>query len=544
MSLWEQVSSAEVHLESNWGWDGSTFRKRTYGEMFESARAVGAALRARGVQAGELVPAVLTNGLAVPAGVLGVWMTGAAVASLPIIARGMSAERYGEQILRLASLLDSEFILIEERFLALLPDDPSNLGVELVSFEGLEANGGRLDPQFPGAHETALVQFSSGTTGEPRGAELATAAIGGQLRRLRETMNIGPGDVGYSWLPMSHDMGLIGCGLLSWYSGMTSVLSTPERFLQSPRTWLEDCAELQVTVTAAPPFALDLAVRADKASPLRKELMIRHCTVGAERIHWDVLARTAAAFDGRGLGLAPLTAAYGLAEATLAVTTGDLESNPTAIDVDPAALAAGSVEIVEPGGEGETMRVVSVGKPLAGVSVEVEGEVGEIRVESPCLAKGYFRNKEATAERFLADGFRTADVGFKLGGDLFVTGRTDDLIILGGKNVYVEALEEEIGSRKGIRKGNCAIVATRSGERQILGVVAEAKPADDPDLPALERTLKHQVLSGIGVSIDRVVFLSPGSFPKTPSGKVQRYLCRQMISDRSDQMVGSGGSNF
>jgi fatty-acyl-CoA synthase len=535
MKLWERLTSPGALARQNWGWDGSAFQERTYGEIFESARHAGAGLGSRGVQAGDVVPAVLTNGLPVPAGILGIWMAGATVASLPIPARGMSPEHYGEQIHTFASLLGAEFILLEERFLSMLPVDTAALGIEFVSFESLQAGARSIEPEFLGPLDTALVQFSSGTTGEPRGVELTSAAIDAQLERLANAFAVGPGDVGYSWLPMSHDMGLIGCGLLGWYSGMNSVLSTPERFLQSPRTWLADCAELGVTVTAAAPFALDLAVRADKARPLRKRLKIRQCILGAERIDWYVLEQMVSAFGDRGCGLNSLTAAYGLSEATLAVTAGDPKGVPSAVDVDLAALADGSVQIVEPGSTRETMRVVSVGKPLPGMSVAVDGEVGEVLVDSPSLAKGYFKNEAATAERFSGNGFKTADIGFQHEGQLFVTGRADDLIILGGRNIYVEAIEEEIADQKGIRKGNCAIVSTQCRQGQVLGLVAEIRSADNPDLSDLDRLVRRQVMSRIGASVDMVVFLPAGTFPKTPSGKVQRYRCRQILREQADR---------
>jgi fatty-acyl-CoA synthase len=526
-SFWDRFADPEVLARGYWGWEGDSFKRRTYGEIFEAGRRLAAALRQRGVGPGDVVPAVLTNGPSVHSGIAGVWMAGATLASLPIISRGMSPESYGDQILGLISLVGAEFVLVEERFISLLPAD-LDVGVEIVSYERLIEHPDRLDPQFPEPLDTALIQFSSGTTGEPRGAELTTEALEAQLRELTATLEVDEGDVGYTWLPFSHDMGLIGCGLLTWYAGMESVVSTPERFLQSPRTWMQDCADFGVTVTAAPPFALDLAARTDRIKPLRSRLALRLCIVGAERIEWASLSGMASTFEDRGLDLSVFTPAYGLAEATLAVTTGDPRATPAPLDVDAFALAADSVEVVDADHE-NALRIVSSGTPLPGTEVTVDGQVGEIRVTSPSLAKGYFKNESATAERFLPDGLRTADLGFQHEGELFVTGRSDDLIIVGGRNVYVEALEEELGDRKGIRKGNCAIVDVPVEGRTRIGVVAEVRPADEPDPTALGELLKRQVLESLGVSVDEVVLLPPGGFPKTPSGKVQRYRCRQLL---------------
>jgi acyl-CoA synthetase (AMP-forming)/AMP-acid ligase II len=466
-------------------------------------------------------------------------MAGATAASLPIIARGMSPEWYGDQIRRLASLLESDFILVEERFISMLPPDASP-GLELVSFESLEEYSFRLEPEFPGTDDLVLIQFSSGTTGEPRGAELTTKAISAQLQGLVERFDICSEDRGCSWLPMSHDMGLIGCGLLTWYAGMESLVSMPERFLQEPQTWLQDCAEFGVTITAAPPFALDVAARADEVAPLRDALKLRLCIVGAERVDWGSLSRVASTFQDRGLDLAALTPAYGLSEATLAVTVGDPGVVPRALDVNASALAEGSLDIVA-ADHNEALRIVSAGTVMPATEVAVNGDVGEIQVNSPSLAKGYFRNERETAKRFRPEGLMTGDLGFRHEGELFVTGRTDDLIIIGGRNVYVESVEAEISDQRGVRKGNCAIVDFSVNGKTKIGLVAEIKPAGGRDSAELTKLLKKQTLQRLGAHVDRVVLLSPGSFPKTPSGKVQRYRCRQLAREATVSASPSPG---
>lgn len=530
MTVWDQLANPAVLAQEHWDWNGSEFKRNTYGGIFEAARRAAAGLRKRGLEPGGVVPAVMTNGPSVAAGMVGTWMAGGALASLPIIARGMTAERYAQQILQLAALLDSQFILVEERFIAMLPEN-ANIGIELVSYESLVNSPSRLDPNFPAPDDTVLIQFSSGTTGQPRGAELTTSAIEAQLLELANGLELDPKtDVGYTWLPLSHDMGLIGCVLLAWYTGIRGAVSPPERFLQSPGSWLEDCADFGATMTGGPPFALDLAVRAERLNPSSKNLSVRCCLVGAERIDWDVLVRAAAALGHRGLDLSKFTSAYGLAEATLAVAIGDLDAPPSTLDVDVSAIAEGSVQAVAEDHE-DALRVVSTGPALPGSEVSIDPSTSEILVRSSSLASGYFGNKEATAERFQGGVLRTGDLGFLHDGELFITGRSDDLVVIGGRNVYVEALEAELGDRKGIRKGDCAIVDVAIDSRTQIGLVVELKSADDPDAVALADDLKQQIVHAVGLGVDRVVLVPPGVFPKTPSGKAQRYRCRELVSE-------------
>jgi fatty-acyl-CoA synthase len=528
MSLWDTFLSPRTLARDTWQWNGVEFRRRTYGDGVAAARHAAAGLRRRGVRAGSVVALVITNGPDAISCVGGAWFAGAKVASLPIIARGMSVDSYVAQLRGLCELLGAECLVVEDRFLAFLPDD-ADLGVDLVGCRGLLETAEMADVSPPPETETMFIQFSSGTTSEPRGVELTGEAIEAQLATLSAEAEIDPErDRGYTWLPMSHDMGFFGCSLLAWYSGIPGVMATPERFLGAPRTWFDDCAEFGATLTSAPPFALDIAARAERVRSSGKPLQLRQCLIGAEEILWPTLEKALDAFGPRGLKAAALTPGYGLAEAVLGITGERLGATPSFVDVDREALADGRVEPVEPE-HPAARRLVSTGEALPGVTVKIDPRGNEITIASPSLGSGYFGNEKLTAERFVDGELRTGDTGFLHGGKLFVSGRNDDLLTVRGRNVYVQETERELGAEPALFMGNCAIVDLPDRARPRIVLVAELSDRR-VDAQELALRLHRLTLESCGLTIDDFLFLDRGTFPKTPSGKAQRYRCRQLAA--------------
>jgi acyl-CoA synthetase (AMP-forming)/AMP-acid ligase II len=539
MTLWEQLIENEYGANTVWEWDGAEFREGSWRRLVEAARGIAASLRKRGVGRGSIVPAVLTNGPDVTPAFMGIWMAGGTIASLPIIARGMSVETYMQQLTSCCHALGAEWLLAEERFLDFMPRD-GGLGVEVVGYGSL-LGASPIDPEPPALDKTIFIQFSSGTTGEPHGVELSGAAIEAQLQLLTSHLAIDPeSDVGCMWLPQSHDMGFFGCTLLAWYSGIRGVKSTPERFLASPRDWLDDCARFGATVTAGPPFAVAVATRAERIRPSPEPLKLRLCLVGAEDVPWNVLTDAVEAFGPRGLALETFTPAYGLAEATLAVTAYRVEDPPQSLHVDVAALESGEIVTTAPFAP-NSRTLVSAGRPLAGTVVQIDAASGEVLVASPSLANGYFGDDAATKERFQNGAFSTSDLGFIRDQHLYVCGRCDDVLIVGGRNVYAHQLETIVGADAGIRRGNCALVTALDDPQRIAAVVEAA--SNDVDRGSIARRLQQTTREASGLSLDEVVFLPKGAFPKTPSGKTQRYRCRQIVREAldSERIVMRGG---
>ena len=527
LDLWEAVSRPSTLARDFWGWTGSEMRKGTYGDLFDSARRTAAALRGAGVQRGDTVAMVLTNSDGAMAGLMGAWLAGACVASLPIIARGMAIPAYVAQLRRLVREVDAELFLAEDRFLGFLPAE-DGLGAKAVAYERLLDCEARAQPEPLGVDDVIFIQYSSGSTGEPKGARLSLGAIESQLQALGEAMEIDPArDVGVTWLPMSHDMGLFGCMLLAWAWGMSGMRAAPERFIASPRSWLRDCAEINATVTAAPPFALNVAATA--AGGVSERLCVRTWLIGGDQINWQALTAAVDALRPLGVTLESMTVAYGLAEATLAVSIGDLQQAPRTLDADGPALMAGDVQLTS-AQDRHALRLVSAGRSLGGVQVRIDGRgLGEICVRTPSLADGYHCNEEATAAAFRHGELRTGDMGVMVDDELYVVGRSDDVIVIGGRNVRVYEMEAKLARLPGVRSGNCALIDPRDGSGGVA-LLAEVD-AEPRDLASLARTLRRSALELGGVPVRECLFIPKGHFPKTPSGKVQRFRCRALLAD-------------
>ncbi|HEX8075821.1 MAG TPA: AMP-binding protein [Thermoleophilaceae bacterium] len=527
--LWEAIARPSTLSRDLWEWTGSGFREGSWGDLLGSSCRAAAALRRRGVQRGEIVAAVITNSHAAIGGLVGAWFAGGRVASLPVLARGMSPSQYVAQLRRLIGELDASVLLAEARFLELLPVE-DGLGAELVSYESLLEGDGRADPEPLGRDEVVFIQYSSGTTGEPKGAMLTADAIGNQLLRLAEAMELDPErDVGVTWLPLSHDMGLFGCVLCAWAAGIPLLYGTPERFITGPHTWLEDCAAVGATVTAAPPFALDLAARSARRR-VSGPLSVRTWLIGADQIDWSRLTQGVEALAPLGVSLESITPAYGLSEATLAVTVGDLREAPNVVDVDGPALMAGNLESAAPDGP-RALRLVSAGSPIRDVRLRISESVGEVRVRTPSLAAGYHGNEAETRRTFQDGELRTGDVGLIVDGELYIVGRSDDVIVVGGRNVHAHELETRLGAHPGVRAGNCAMIDPRDGSGSVA-LVAEID-AGSVDEAALAQALRRTAHELAGVRVRQCLFLPRGRFPKTPTGKIQRFRCRALLADEA-----------
>jgi fatty-acyl-CoA synthase len=526
MIVWDAMTHPRTLAREIWEWDGKRYRAGTYGELLSDARRAATALRRRGVGSGRVVGGVLTNGPETTRAAIGVMFTGATFASLPMIARGMSLASYSRQLAGMCRHLGADLLLVEERFLRAIPAG-LDLGVEVVSYSSLLESTDMVDITPPELDEVLFIQFSSGTTGKPRGAELTGRAIEAQLIRLADALEIdSERDIGCMWLPLSHDMGIFGGAFLAWYVGMRAVKSTPERFLQAPRSWFDDCARFGATVTAGPPSALAMASRAEAARSSGEPLRLRVCLVGAEMVDWPVLERAAEVFAPRGLDLSTLTTAYGLAEATLAVTAGELDRAPAFVDVDADALALGTMHLADPI-DPRARRLVSAGTPLKDTEVSINRDTSEIVIRSRSLACGYFDNAKETRARFGDGAFRTSDLGFLHDGHLYVSGRSDDLLVLHGRNIFVDELEARVGAVPGIRDGNCAFVQQFGNGRHRVSLVAEAD--ESVDLATLASRLRRLTMEEEGVHVSECVFLPRNSFPMTPTGKVQRHRCLQLV---------------
>lgn len=517
-------------------WTGDAFVHLPWREVARDAHSMAARLRELGVGPGTRVACVLTNTPDTVRGLLGIWLAGGAVASMPLPTRGQSAEAYGEQLVALSARLEPTLLLLDDELVPLVPEELA-AQVPIRGWATLHG-GGSVDPSPPGRDELAFIQYSSGSTSTPKGCALTTGSIERQLEIILHLTGGRPGaDTVVSWLPLSHDMGMFGCLLYSWAYGFDLVLSTPERFGMAPRTWFRDMSEYEATMTAGTSTAVHLATRAQARSSLPRQLRLRAAVIGAERIDGDTLAAATEKFRPFGLSGTAFQPAYGMAEATLAVTGKPWQSEPRLLAFDRLALVDGSVVEVEHD-HPRASRLVSNGVALPGVSVHAggAGQVSEIEVSSPSLAAGYHRDPERTAERFKNGRLHTGDLGFLHDGELYVTGRVDDMLSVGGRKVYASEIESAVDSLTRIRKGCAAVVETGGAGGVQLVLLAEAmgKPRDFRPLAEEAASL---AMDRAGVALAECLFLPRGTLPKTPSGKIQRFRCRSLLQDASLEPV-------
>ncbi|MCP2163976.1 AMP-binding protein [Goodfellowiella coeruleoviolacea] len=528
--LWEALTDRAATARSALHcWVGDRFDSAPWRQVVRDAQAMTAGLRRAGVRSGTRVAAVLTNTPHAVRGVLAVWLAGGALASLPAPARGLARDEYAGQLTGICAQLGPTLFLTDQRTLDVLP---ASLGehVPVRSWESF-VDSGRVDPSPPGDDELAFVQYSSGSTSAPKGCALTPRAIAAQLDLVMSVLEGRPGgEVTASWLPLSHDMGMFGCLLTPWAHDFELWLSTPERFTFSPRTWFGDLAEFGATVTAGTNTALHLSARAGRSARLGRGLRTRVCVLGAERVDWDTLRLAVDAFGPHGLRAEAFTPAYGLAEATLAVTATPAAQAPRHLVLDAVALADGELVEVAPDDPAAT-RVVSAGLPgrgveLVGMSADAPRE---IQVRSASLAEGYLGDERRTREHFRDGTLLTGDLGFVRDGHLYPVGRVDDVLSVAGRKVHAREIESAVDGLDGVRRGCSALVGHYDGGGLRLTLFVELRrgPAD---YRALAERAAGLVMARGAVALDECVFLERNSLPRTPSGKIQRHRCWPLFS--------------
>ncbi|MFF9406840.1 fatty acyl-AMP ligase [Streptomyces anandii] len=391
----------------------------------------------------------------------------------------------------------------------------------------------------------AYLQYTSGSTGAPRGVVVTHGNLLANLRSIAHALDTGQGERIGGWLPFHHDMGLVGQLLLPLSLGGTSVLLSPEAFLKRPARWLEAIGRYEVAVSGAPDFAYELCVR---RVPQEEAALLdlsgwRTAVTGGEPVSATTARAFAERFAPAGLRPGALTPCYGLAEATLLVTAEDTRQPFSVRQVDGAALERDMLRDPRPGRPERSL--VACGRP-AGSEVRIvdpeslralpDGEVGEIWVRGAGVAGGYWRDRAATAEVFEAvtgDGeggfLRTGDLGALVEGRLHVTGRLKDVIIVAGRNVYPQDLEhavQRIGSMFG--PGTAFAVP---GERERIVLVQELRTHRryGLDLPGLAADVERCLAEEFEVAVDGVLLVRPGTIRRTTSGKVERAATRRLF---------------
>ncbi|MFD4233444.1 amino acid adenylation domain-containing protein [Streptomyces sp. NPDC058542] len=405
-----------------------------------------------------------------------------------------------------------------------------------------------------GRDDVAFVQFSSGSTGAPKGVEVTHGAVLANLEQIRAASALGPDDVVVSWMPYFHDMGLIGTHLAPLAARARQVKIGPLSFAKRPRLWFEVAARHRATVLSAANFALALAVRRVPEEVLaRLDLSaVRLILVGAEPIAPAVWRAFADRTRPSGLDPAAAQPVYGLAEATLAVTFPPPGEVAEPLVLDRASLSRGVAVDAEPG-EG-AVELMDVGRPVAGCAVRVvddagtvlgDRRTGHIMVSGPQLARGYHGLPDASAEVFAGGWLRTGDLGFLRDGRLCVTGRHKDVLFLNGRTFHATDMEEVAAATPGLPPGAPAVVGSTdpvTGAERVVVFVPWARPA--PEAADVLERVAARVREALLHDDVRVLALPPGAFPRTTSGKLQRRRLRERFEEGAfGTSDGSGPSS-
>lgn len=471
--------------------------------------------------------ALLTNDRQSVALVLGAILSGIRLVSVPLPPRSPDLDRYGRFLRAICSNAGVGSIVADPEVAVLL----GSIGIDAGPLTA-GAGGGEATDGF------ALHQFSSGSTAAPKDIALSGADLATNVVATLAAVAPRAGDTTVSWLPLSHDMGLVGMLLAStvatsdrWVGPGNIVLLRPEDFLRAPTIWTDAISHWRGTFTASPDFGYRLAARDPRSAGDRDLSSLRCAIVGGEVVRDETLTTFAAAHASAGLSELALCPAYGLAEVGLAVTMTPPDRRWEAVDVSRDALAGGRAIPAAP--DGARQRLVASGDPLPGYEVRtgtIGGDVLPLEVRGPSVG----RDGRTGASFGAADGWlTTGDVGCTGPGGLFVCGRDDDYVVVHGRNLYAPAVEQAVGSVPGVRAGRVAVVS-EAGGRWLVAVEPDPGPAGrDPS--TLRRAVLAAVVDEVSARPSEVAVLTPGALPMTSSGKLQRHeLRRRWVGDLLD----------
>ncbi len=395
---------------------------------------------------------------------------------------------------------------------------------------------------LPAADDLAFIQYTSGSTGIPRGVALRHGTVRGHLADIVQGLQLDASDRAVSWLPLYHDMGLVGM-LMSMIAADTPVwLMRPEQFLFRPARWAQAMSRVRATITTSPDFGYSLC--AGKTTAAQVEGLdlsaLRLALSGAEPVKVRTLDRFTARFEPAGFDRAAFLPVYGLAEATLAVTFPPLGRGPRVEHIDRRELGVNNRAVTtDPGGRPS----VSVGHPFPGSELRVvasEGQLcgdreqGEIWVRGPSVAREYYGDERATRSTFFAGWLRTGDLGYRAGGELYITGRSKDVLIRAGRKFHAVDLEAAAERVPGVRQG-CSAAFAVAGDRDEESIVVQVEiDGRAPQREALRRRVSRAIAVREGLRPDEVVLADPNTVPRTTSGKIRRLAARDAWLWRRD----------
>ncbi|MDZ4826518.1 MAG: fatty acyl-AMP ligase [Actinomycetota bacterium] len=510
-----------------------------WAQLHDEARSLAGTLQARGVAPGSHVAILGPTTRPLVTAIQATWLCGAATVMLPLPMRLGSIDEFVAQTRARILAADSALVIIDGQLAEFLDRQPGDPPVALLDeLFAAPIRSDRYDRPADDPDALAILQYTSGSTSEPKGVMLPHRCVTANLDAIAHGMALKSDDVAVSWLPLYHDMGLIGLLTIPMTMGLNLSLAAPQDFLAAPAQWMQWMSDAGGTATAGPNFSYALAARALRRLEDLDLSSWRIALNGAEPVDPDAVENFVEAGARHGLDPGAVFPAFGMAEATLAVTFPEPNAGLAVDIVDGRVLEtdkyAAAVMESDPGAR----RLTKLGRPVLGLHVRVcdpatdkpmrDREVGEVEISGASVTPGYYKQPDATREVFNDGWLRTGDLGYLVDGELVICGRIKDVIILGGRNVYPQDVERAVSGIEGVRTGNVIAFGTEGRKgREALIVVAEAREGG----AGTRAEVADRVRAVVGAPPEEVVLVRAGTLPKTSSGKLQRNLCRTRYLD-------------
>jgi 1-acyl-sn-glycerol-3-phosphate acyltransferase len=515
----------------------------TYGELDRNARVIAHGLMMRGIDRGDRVAIMLPTEAAFFFTFFGILLAGAIpVPIYPPFRRAQVEDHLRRQagILRNA---EARVLVTDEeirRVGGLLRGLVESLE-EVVTAAELGRDG-VLASAMPADRDTiALIQYTSGSTGDPKGVVLSHANLLANIRAMGEAIEASSSDVFVSWLPLYHDMGLIGAWLACLYYGAPTIIMPPLAFLADPARWLRAIHRHHATLSAAPNFAFELClknVRDEDIAGLDLSTL-RMVVNGAEPVSPATIARFAERFAPYGFNSGAMGPVYGLAECSVGLAFPPVGRPPIVDRVGRTALARDGMAQLAVAGDKTAIEFVACGRPMPRHEVRIvdegghelpERHQGRLQFRGPSATREYFRNEEKTRGLFDGEWLESGDLAYVAEGDVYITGRTKDMIKRAGRNIYPHELEEFIGGIAGVRRGCVAVFPSphpRTGSERLI-VLAETRLSAADELAQLQHKISEASASLLDLQPDEILLAPPHTIPKTSSGKLRRSAARAL----------------
>ncbi len=533
-----------------------------YGELYDTAKKVAAGLQAYGLEQGDTVAIMLPTGTDFFYSFFGIMLAG----GIPVpIYPPFRADKLEEYSIREARILNNAGIkllitfsqaeALSKLLRVFIPSLTAVVQVSDLMQRGIGGKGGkshRVHKLSLESNAPAMIQYTSGSTSDPKGVLLSHNNLLSNIRSIGQAIQVSSRDVGVSWLPLYHDMGLIGSWLSSLYHGFPLTVMSPLTFLSRPERWLWAIHYHRGTLSAGPNFAYELCIR-----KIRDEDIVgldlsswRLAFNGAESINPETLERFIERFTPYGFKRESSFPVYGLAESTVALTVPPIDRGPKVdviirdiFETENRAVSIDAKDDIEAkhkrGEYYNILKFVACGSPISNHEIRIVDEenrelpdrnVGTLQFSGPSSMMGYYHNRVATEAIFRDGWWDSGDYAYIAEGDVYITGRKKDIIIKAGRNIYPQELEEVTAQVSGIRKGCVVAFGINDPHRgtEKLVIVAETHETDSKSRDNLSAQIIEKISVVLGMPPDEVFLVAPRTIPKTSSGKLQRSLCKSL----------------